>query len=57
MSENNKSNKVEIKIILTCEQKKDFLKALNHIIRQGAKDEGRALQLMAIDYLSGQENV
>ncbi len=50
-----KTNKVEVKIIMTAEQKKDFLRALNRIMEQGAKDMGRACQLLAADYLSGED--
>lgn len=48
-----KTNKVEIKIVLTNEQKKDFLRAIEAIKKEGAKDDGRACQLLAIEYFSG----
>ena len=50
---NMPSNKVKITIEMTAEQRKDFLRALNDIKRLGAKDDGRAVQLLAIDYFSG----
>lgn len=49
------TNKIEIKIEMTQEQAKDFNKALEHIISNGAKDKGRACQLLAIEYFSGIE--
>lgn len=38
MPTNKKSNKTEIKIVLTYEQKKDFLKALDTIVKEGAAE-------------------
>ena len=46
-----KTNKVKIEIWATTTQRKDFMKAINDIKRQGAQDEGRAAQLLAISYL------
>lgn len=47
-----KTNKIKIEIEMTHAQKKDFMKAINHIVRQGC-DMGRACQLLAADYLAG----
>ena len=47
------SNKVWVKILMTCEQRKDFMWAINDILRLGALNQGRAAQLLAIDYKSG----
>jgi hypothetical protein len=48
-----KTNKIKVEIEMTHEQKKDFMWAINDILRQGAKDQGRAAQLLAQDYKSG----
>jgi hypothetical protein len=47
------TNKVKVEFWATHEQKNDFLWAINDILMQGAKDEGRAAQLLAQDYKSG----
>ena len=47
------TNKTTITIELTHEQKKDFLWALDAIVKEGAKDYGRACQLLAAEYKSG----
>ena len=49
------TNKTTITIELTHEQKKDFEWALRYLIAQGAKDEGRACQLMSAEIKSGAE--
>lgn len=46
-----KTNKVKVVFEMTATQKIDLIKALNHIKAQGAMDDGRALQLLAISYL------
>ena len=46
-----KTNKVKVVIEMTAIQKIDLIKALNHIKAQGAMDDGRAIQLLAISYL------
>ena len=46
-----KTNKVKVVFEMTATQKIDLIKALNHIKAQGAMDDGRALQLLAINYL------
>ena len=47
-----KTNKVKVEFWATATQKIDLIKALNHIKAQGAMDDGRALQLLAISYMS-----
>ncbi len=49
------TNKVKITIEMTNEQKKDFMKAIEMIMREGTKDEGRACQLLSADYFSGHQ--
>jgi hypothetical protein len=46
------TNKIKVQIEMTAHQRKDFLKALADIKRQGAQDDGRAAQLLAINYLA-----
>ena len=55
MPEEKKTNKVEVKFIMTAAQKKDLMKALDEIVRCGASDYGRALQLLSAEYFSGHE--
>lgn len=52
-----KTNKVEVKIIMTNEQKKDFMRAIEAIKKEGAKDDGRACQLLAVEYFSGTKEI
>ena len=47
------TNKIKVEIEMTAAQKKDFLRAIFHIVGQGASDEGRACQLLAANYFSG----
>jgi len=47
-----KTNKIKMEIEITATQKIDLIKALSHIKAQGAMDNGRALQLLAISYMS-----
>lgn len=57
MSEKPKTNKIKVTIEMTYIQRKDFFKALDDIINEGAKDQGRACQLLAANYQSGKEPI
>ncbi len=47
------TNKIKREFEFTWEQLNDFMWAINDIMRQGALTQGRACQLLAIEYKSG----
>ena len=47
------SNKIKKTFEMTNQQEKKLMKVINAVMKMGAKDEGRALELMADDVISG----